>query len=197
MKKILITAFEPFGKISTNSSLEVLNKLVLNLPDIKIVKKILPVLYDPSLYATLLKDEKPDIIILCGQAEGRKWVMPELSALNYCYSKAGDNAKVIKLGEKIISDGPNAYFSKLKVLEVVNHLKRRQYPIELSLHAGGFVCNYAYYLMSHFALERQKCLFVHFPLFEGQIEDKNIPSLKLEDMVDTLVAIIYEILAIK
>lgn len=60
--KILITAFEPFENINTNSSLEVLNNIKIKNDNIK--KLILPVKLNTSF--NILKDEinkyNPDII---------------------------------------------------------------------------------------------------------------------------------------
>src|SRR5690554_756725 len=123
MKKILITAFEPFDNQKENSSLEVIKSLGLNY-------KVLPVLYQKEIYEKLLLEEKPDILLLCGQAGGRDSITIEQVAINMQYSKTKDNNGVIKLGEKIIEEGKDAYFATIPSLEIVERLEAKNLPVK-------------------------------------------------------------------
>ena len=195
MKKILITAFEPFNNLSLNSSFEVISRIE-EIEGVELFKEILPVVYQPELYLDLIDKYQPDIILLCGQAEGRSTVDLEQVAINYQYASLPDNLGVFKTGELIFEDGDVAYFSSIPALEIVRNLQKENLPIKLSLSAGGYICNMAYYATIYYAKQRQKKMgvcFVHFPLYPNQVKNQNIPSLKLDLMVEIMYKIIKEL----
>ena len=69
--KLLLTCFEPFGGLSTNSSMETAAALTGRLPGVTMVKKLLPVSFDMAhlrLYEAM-DEEKPDMVICTGQAQ--------------------------------------------------------------------------------------------------------------------------------
>ncbi len=197
MKKILLTAFSPFGNQEKNSSLEVMKKMKMTFEDAQIVTVKLPVIYDEMIYRSLLLEHRPDFVVMCGQAGGRKTVDLEKVAINYIYAAMPDNRGVIIKGSRIIIDGPDAYFSTFPVSTICAKLESEKYSVRLSLSAGGFVCNFAFYSMLHFASVlglNCKVGFVHFPYFTGQINDVKEPSLKTGDMTAILEAIIQAVL---
>ncbi|HQC74570.1 MAG TPA: pyroglutamyl-peptidase I, partial [Bacilli bacterium] len=188
MKKLLITAFVPFGKQTHNSSLEVVRKLRKQFKGIELVFVKLPVVFNIDLYGDLLKQHQPDYLLMCGQAGGRKLIECEKVAINYVYSRQPDNIGVIIKGSRIIYDGPDAYFSTAPLLPIVNKLQEEKLPVQMSFSAGTYVCNFSYYLMLHTIHIHHLCceaMFVHFPYFAGQTAD-NFPSLGLKEMVNTL-----------
>jgi hypothetical protein len=74
MKKLLLTAFEPFGGEKMNSSLLTLISLPDAIGDFRIIKMEVPVIFGfaaKSVIDSALKYE-PDVILCLGQAEGRK-----------------------------------------------------------------------------------------------------------------------------
>jgi len=197
MKKILLTAFSPFGNQEKNSSLEVMKKMRKTFDDVTIVTVKLPVIYDEMIYRNLLLEHRPDLVIMCGQAGGRKTIDLEKVAINYIYATAPDNRGVIIKGSRIIIDGPDAYFSTFPVSSICAKLESEKYPVRLSLSAGGFVCNFALYSMLHFAsVLGMECKvgFVHFPYFSGQMADADEPALKIGEMTAILDAIIQSVL---
>jgi pyroglutamyl-peptidase len=197
MKKILVTAFEPFGGLDTNSSYEVVKRINLGNNDVEIIKETLPVIYEPSLYEELLKRHQPDVLLLCGQAEGRKFVNIEHVAINLMYANGPDNQGVIKKGEAILPSGKEAYFGTIPTIEIVHRLKDEGYPIDLSLSAGGYICNMSYYASRHYSEKNKfdtKIAFIHFPLYEGQKNEKSHPTLELDQMVTTLNRIIEQLI---
>ena len=103
MKKLLISAFEPFGGEEINPAKEA----VLRLQGEGIHKLILPVEYETA--GRLLFSEiglvKPDIVIMVGQAGGRDAVTPERRAVNSRNAKAPDSAGRLCAGEKILEGG--------------------------------------------------------------------------------------------
>lgn len=197
MKKILLTAFSPFGNQEKNSSLEVMKKLKMTFEDATIVTVKLPVIYDEMIYKNLLLEHRPDYVIMCGQAGGRKTVDFEKVAINYIYANAPDNRGVIIKGSRIIIDGPDAYFSTFPVSSICTKLENEKFPVRLSLSAGGFVCNFAFYSMLHYASALGmgcKVGFVHFPYFSGQMANPDEPALKIGEMTTVLEAIIQSVL---
>jgi len=196
MKKILLTSFEPFGDLSSNSSSEVVKRIENNFNDFIIVKEHLKVLYDNQIYEDLIEKHQPDIILHCGQAGGRKTVDIENVAVNIKYSKLPDNNKVIKKGETIFEDGDTAYFSNLKVFDIVENLQKENFPINVSFSAGAYVCNMSFYSSLYYIKKKNlntKVAFIHFPYYFGQIENSQVPFLKLEVMVDILENIIKQL----
>ncbi|MGD9604523.1 MAG: pyroglutamyl-peptidase I [Bacilli bacterium] len=188
MKKILITAFTPFGKQTQNSSLEVVKKLKKQLNNVQFEIVKLPVVFDIDMIANLLEKHNPDFLLMCGQAGGRKAIECEKIAVNYAYSLHPDNKGVIIRGSKIMFDGPDAFFTTAPVLKIVHQLQDQKFPVNLSFSAGTYVCNFAYYLALYYtATHHLACetLFVHFPYFAGQTKTDE-PALKLLDMVSTI-----------
>lgn len=159
MKKILVTAFEPFLNYDSNSSMMVLNRLA----DDKDIKTfLLPVSYKKARFALIdaIDKLKPDYILSLGMAFGLKAIRIEKLAINYQYSKEKDNDGVIKNGDKI-DLGLDAIFTKFNEAEIVKLLNDKNIKTDLSLSCGGYVCNTVYYT----ALEgvSGKALFMHLP----------------------------------
>ena len=159
MKKVLVTAFEPFLDHVSNSSMAVLNRLT----DDKDIKTfLLPVSYKKARFGLIdaIDKLKPDYILALGMAYGAKAIRVEKLGINYQYSKALDNDGVLKLGEKI-DLGLDAIFTKFDENEIFKILEEHHIKAELSLSAGGYVCNTVYYT----ALEGTsgKSLFIHLP----------------------------------
>ena len=72
--KILLTAFEAFNGRHTNVSQLAVNGVDLHNSQIEVNKKYLPVALFSSfqLINSYIEKEKPDVIILCGEATNRK-----------------------------------------------------------------------------------------------------------------------------
>lgn len=92
--KVLLTGFEPFAGSSLNPSREIVNEIAkINIPGIKIITAILPVLFGKSsaILLELIVLEKPDVVISLGQAEGRTQITPERVAVNLDDARIADN----------------------------------------------------------------------------------------------------------
>lgn len=192
MKKILLTAFEPFGDIENNSSEEVV-KRIKDIENSIIVKKILKVEYNKEYFEKLLDDEY-DYVLLCGQAAGRSKITLEQIAINFMYAKKEDNKGVQKLGEAIYEDGPDGIFNTINSKEIVSKLESN-YPISLSLSAGAYICNLSFYVLLYQVIKKNiktKIGFIHFPVYTLQTTH-DYPSIDLEVMVNALDKIIEEI----
>ena len=80
MKKILITAFEPFGGSAVNTSAAVLEKLPEEIGGAGVEKALLPVVFGKAAEKALTC--KADCIFLLGEAGGRTAVTPERRGRN-------------------------------------------------------------------------------------------------------------------
>lgn len=194
MKKILITAFKPFGDIIDNSSTRVLEG-IKEFDNVIIYKEILDVVFDKFIYENLLIKYKPDILLLCGQAASRDKVTLEQIAINFVHTTIADNAGNNFSNDKIYQEGDDGYFNTIGASKIVSKLETN-YPVKLSLSAGGYVCNYSFYTSLITAKRNDlntKIGFIHFPLYSGQTTQA-YPSLDLGLMIDILNNIIISLL---
>ncbi|MBQ4011292.1 MAG: peptidase C15, partial [Erysipelotrichales bacterium] len=91
--KILVTAFEPFGKETRNSSLETLRNLP-KIPGMEITKLEVPVVFGTAEQTVLekLHTGSYDAVMMLGEAGGRSAITPELKAVNLDDARIPDNA---------------------------------------------------------------------------------------------------------
>ena len=130
--KVLITGFQPFGKETMNPSFEAVRLLPDEIMGAQIVKAEIPVVFHKGgeKVQELVRSEKPDIVILVGQAGGRTAMNPERVAINCedCPTGGPDNEGNVPQGEKIYEDGPDAYFSKLPIKAMVKKMMDNGVP---------------------------------------------------------------------
>lgn len=170
--KILITAFDPFGGLDTNSSMLTLEKINDNIDGITVDKMIIPTVYRESAQCVIekTKQNRYDAVLCLGQAGGRRGITVEVIGINYALSQTEDNNKTQLNGEKLIIDGENALFSTMPVKTMVKAVSDEGFEASLSASAGAFVCNSLLYLL----LESNcadKIGFVHLPYATEQGQD--------------------------
>ena len=193
MTKVLLTGFEPFGNASLNPSGEIVKQISGD----NIVTAILPVAYAQSAerLLALIAEHTPDVVICLGQAEGRTAITPEKVAINLDDARLADNDGVLRNDVKIISDGPDAYFSTLPLKELVDAMNAKGIPASISLSAGAFLCNHVFYVAQNkFVGTHVRSGFVHVPLMDSQApEFPGMPTMPLDQMV-TAVRAMLEVL---
>jgi pyroglutamyl-peptidase len=193
MTKVLLTGFEPFGNASLNPSGEIVKQISGD----NIVTAILPVAYTQSAerLLALIAEHTPDVVICLGQAEGRTAITPEKVAINLDDARLADNDGVLRNDVKIISDGPDAYFSTLPLKELVDAMNAKGIPASISLSAGAFLCNHVFYVAQNkFVGTHVRSGFVHVPLMDSQApEFPGMPTMPLDQMV-TAVRAMLEVL---
>ena len=193
MTKILLTGFEPFGTASTNPSGEIMKQISGD----NIVTAILPVAYTRSAerLMQLIAEHNPDVVICFGQAEGRTQITPEKIAINLDDARLADNDGVLRSDEKILDNGPDAYFTTLPVKEFAAAITAKGIPSSVSLSAGAFLCNHVFYVaQNELAGTKVRSGFVHVPLMDSQApEFPGMPTMPLEQMV-TAVRAMLEVL---
>jgi len=193
MTKILLTGFEPFGTASANPSGEIMKQISGD----NIVTAILPVAYTRSAerLIQLIAEHNPDVVICFGQAEGRTQITPEKIAINLDDARLADNDGVLRSDEKILDNGPDAYFTTLPVKEFAAAITAKGIPSSVSLSAGAFLCNHVFYVAQNKLVgTKVRSGFVHVPLMDSQaLEFPGMPTMPLEQMV-TAVRAMLEVL---
>ena len=193
MTKVLLTGFEPFGTASANPSGEIMKQISGD----NIVTAILPVAYTRSAerLMQLIAEHNPDVVICFGQAEGRTQITPEKIAINLDDARLADNDGVLRSDEKILDNGPDAYFTTLPVKEFAAAITAKGIPSSVSLSAGAFLCNHVFYVaQNELAGTKVRSGFVHVPLMDSQApEFPGMPTMPLEQMV-TAVRAMLEVL---
>ena len=163
---ILISGFEPFDGASVNPSWEAVQRVPSQLCGHEVHKVRLPVVYGQAaeMLTEAIARVRPEIVIACGVAQGRKAVTPELVAINYRHARIPDNAGQSFHAQPIDPDGPTACMTRLPVHAMAEALNAAGIPGSVSLSAGAYVCNDVYYaLVACEATYGHRGLFLHVP----------------------------------
>ncbi|MGC8515752.1 MAG: pyroglutamyl-peptidase I [Thermoplasmata archaeon] len=191
--KVLITGFEPFLDFKTNPTqkmAKLLNKKERN--GLLYAGRVLPVSYSETedRLMEFIEEIKPELIIGMGLAPGRAKVSLEKIAINYKFSDEPDNSGRRGLGGKIDEKLEDGIFSLLNVEELYKFLNRSHIPTEISLTAGGYLCNYAMFVIVREARRLGiKGGFVHFPAdtdLSTSLPNKSLPSMEMKTMVKAI-----------
>lgn len=193
MKKLLITGFEPFGGETINPSWDAVCKLPDEISCFKLTKLLIPVVFGLGAEKVInaANEIQPDVILCIGQAGGRSAITPELVGINLRHASIPDNDGNQPMDEEIIIGGDKAYFSTLPVRKIVEAIKAKDIPSQLSYSAGAYVCNDVIYtLLSHFNGSSTKVGFIHVPYSKEQNKE---PNLDINDIIKGLTAAIEAI----
>ena len=161
--RILLTAFEPFGEDTTNSSRLVLDRMPDTIGQHQIERLILPVCAQDAIRILADVQPVPDAIVLTGQAGGRKGVTVERIAVNCASYRIPDNKGFQPIEMPIDPAGPDGIFTTLPLKKILAETD----GITVSDSAGTYVCNHLFYL----TLRRFPGLpvgFVHIPYLREQ-----------------------------
>ena len=183
--KVLVTGFESFGGEKINPSWEAVKALPDELGGATLVKVQLPVSFRRvrELLPRLIVKEKPDLVLLTGQAGGRPNVTVERVAVNVMDSEMPDNDGFKPEDEPVFEGAPDAYFATIPIKEVVKALRKAGIPAGVSNTAGTYVCNTAMFTALHtvaaYGMET-KAGFIHVPFSHSQALEKPRPSMAQE-----------------
>ena len=183
-KKIVVTAFKPF----LNAQYNVSEILAQKLFEEGVIPKplLLPVEFKKSfeiLKSQIILD-KPDVVVMLGQAADRKKISFEKIAHNWQYSKYPDESGVIPTTGPLVEKADLAIMTSCDLEAVVQNYKADR-PVEVSFSAGTFVCNDLYYRVLHEFKEIDAC-FIHLPLLPLQAEGQDQFSLSEQVQLQTL-----------
>ncbi|TLS38542.1 pyroglutamyl-peptidase I [Pseudalkalibacillus caeni] len=199
MKTLLLTGFEPFLDHKLNPTEHIVNLLDgKEIGNYRIHGKVLPVAYEQSAEKLLsyYEELKPDAVISLGLAAGRNKITPERIAINV-NDGIRDNTGNTPVDQPIISDGNDAYFTKLPIRKMIDTLLEKGIPAEISNTAGTYLCNNVMYSMLHEINKSGKSIpsgFIHIPAsFELAITNPKLPSWPLDTLqeaVETLIKVL-------
>ncbi|MEI6308783.1 MAG: pyroglutamyl-peptidase I [bacterium] len=188
--RVLLTAFEPFGEFPHNPSAQLVAALMAQPPrGMTLHAALLPVDTERvgETLEAAMEEAQPQAVLSFGLAAGRSAMSLERAALNLLDFPIPDNQGVRHEGRPIIPESPAAYFSTLPLRPMLESLKAAGIPAEISLSAGAYLCNQAFYLLMHWS-ERfgvGKAGFVHLPCtpeLSAQL-GKLQPSMSMEVMI--------------
>lgn len=166
--KVLVTGFQPFGGEEKNPSYEAVKLLPDKILGSDIIKLEVPVVFRQAgeIVASKAREVKPDIILCIGQAGGRSSITPERVGINVNDGTTADNSGYVPIGEAIIEDGPDAYFTNLPIKAMVQKMIDHDIPATISNTAGTYVCNNLMYSVMHLVhteLIGVRAGFIHVP----------------------------------
>lgn len=190
--KILVTGFDPFGGEKINPSIEAVKKLPDSIAGAEIIKLEIPTVIGKSIekIREKLEEVHPDAVLSIGQAGGRADISVERIGINCDDCRIKDNEGNQPTDEKIIKDGPDAYFSTLPIKAMVKNIQDGGVPASVSNTAGTFICNHVLYGVAHIQATKHNEMrtgFIHIPFLPEQVVDKkNMPSMALDTIVKGL-----------
>ncbi|WP_457742933.1 pyroglutamyl-peptidase I [Thermococcus sp.] len=183
--RVFVTGFEPFGGEKINPSWEAVKALPDELNGAELIKVQLPVSFNRvrELLPRLIVKERPEVVLLTGQAGGRPNVTVERVAINVMDSTIPDNDGFAPEDEPVFEGAPDAYFATIPIKTVVKALRNAGIPAGVSNTAGTYVCNTAMFTALHtIAVSGMEARtgFIHVPLSHAQALEKPRPSMAQE-----------------
>ena len=177
--KWLVTAFEPFGGASSNSSLTMLRQLRRQdwQGALEFLEPIPVRFMDGWEHLRVRIPRDVDGILALGQAETRAKIGLERVALNWIDARIRDNAGAQPLQAKIDAGKPDMFWCNIPwdKFELTSASER-------SYSAGTFVCNELMFRMMDWAASSGKLAgFVHVPALESQTD--LLTSVRMSDAV--------------
>lgn len=199
MKKVLLTGFAPFDGEAINPSYEAIKSIDATHLPCELMTMEVPTEFYSSAKKVIdvIHSYHPDIIIMCGQAGGRKEISIERVAINIDDASIPDNRGIKPIDHEISIFGQPAYFSTLPIKKIVRSLQDHGFPANVSNSAGTYVCNHLMYSILH-ELSLNSSLhaiagFIHVPYTTSQISDKpHMFALELDTIRKALERIILE-----
>ncbi|HZM89110.1 MAG TPA: pyroglutamyl-peptidase I [Blastocatellia bacterium] len=194
MKKLLLTAFEPFGGDDLNPSLETARQMgKISFSNARVQLAELPVNRHRAIEIALdvIGENSPDIVIMLGQAGTRYRINPERVAINIDDFRIPDNAGNQPKDEAIVEGGPAGYFSTLPIRAITERIINAHIPAAISNSAGTHLCNRLFYSVMHaisIGALPIKAGFIHLPYLHDQAINKypDVPSLSRESIVEAV-----------
>ena len=181
-KKILVTAFMPFGGDNINPTEMILSMLEEEINDVKIIKLLLPVEFIKAkeLIIKTYDEISPDGVIMLGQAGKRKGISIEKIAKNMMDARIPDN-RGYKPTNLLIKEDGNDLFSTLQIEEINDAINKENILSNISTDAGTYVCNYVFYNMLDHNKGKVPTGFIHVPFILEQGHSE-YPYMELNDI---------------
>lgn len=192
--KMLVSGFKPFLGQAINPSEILAVQLSEKFSEVQSV--ILPVEFENSflILKGRIEKEKPDFLIMLGQASGRKKISLEKIALNWNQTMDSDEAGMRPQSGSIIENSELALMTSFPVDDTFQKLKAHSSFLEISFSAGTYVCNELYYrVLKNRDPLQLKSVFIHLPLIPEQVPINDKPSLKIEKQFEILADLIHSL----
>ncbi len=185
--KVIVTGFNPFGTHAVNPSQEA----VIELPDfvkiedkeVALVKLPLPTCCLDAFQGLATKmaecGGEPFAIILAGLADSRNKISLERFALNIRYFPIPDNNGHEWDQDHIFPQGADALRTRVNLRDLAQRLGNSGFAVEVSNHAGTYVCNETYYRALFCWQNSPNCcgiIFVHLPPYESYTASGDKPA---------------------
>ena len=188
MSVVLLTGFEPWHDFDVNSSWETVSLFDRRqIAGFTVAARRLPVSYGRLGEALdlCLREVQPDICIGFGMEPKGTRIRIERVAVNLAdAADYPDNDGQSPRDGRVVSDGPAAYFSGLPLREIETALTTQQFPVQMPLSAGAFLCNACFYRIMHMVKEERPEMvggFVHLPpIAEADDATVGLPIAKLQ-----------------
>jgi pyroglutamyl-peptidase len=185
---LILTGFEPFRGERINPSWEVARAFdgdVIGGLQIKSVRVPVGCAKAARRIRGAIVRYRPRAVIGLGEAGGRPAVSLERIAINL----ADERQALAKRGDPgftpVIRGGPDAYFSRLPLPEIIRALDKKEIPASVSLSAGVYACNALMYAALHYLRRRPNLPvgFIHLPYDARQAgRHRSLPSMALSMM---------------
>lgn len=183
----LVTGFDPFGGHDQNPTQRLLEVLpqtqVVSLQDqnqakgrefeIYLHKQLLPTSGKEAqkllarTIKNILKEEKgPLHILMTGLAHKRDALSLERIALNLKDYRIADNQGRMAADRPVEGSAPLALRTHLDLVDIAAQLGKKRWPVEISNHAGTYICNEVYFralYLQDLSKRIKSTLFVHTP----------------------------------
>lgn len=194
MAKLLLTGFDAFGGHATNPTAQLAARLKgCRIAEFEVRTAVLPVTFAGAgqRLLELLRAERPDLVLCTGQAAGRPAISLERVALNVIDAEQPDNAGQKPTDLPVEPAAPAAYFSTLPIKDMLEALRSRNIPAEISNSAGTYVCNAVFFRLMHRLRRRPGVAggFVHVPCTPDQVAASgpgSRPSMQLAEIEQAL-----------
>jgi pyroglutamyl-peptidase len=170
---ILLTGFEPFGGETINPSWEVAARFAemkVGVIEVKPVRLPVDCKRAASDVKAAIARLKPVAVIGLGQAGGRPSITIEKVAINLADERADRESGERAEGRPVVRGGPDAYFARLPITEMIKAMTHRGIPAAMSLSAGAYVCSTVMYTTLHELRRRPEVPagFIHLPFEAAQ-----------------------------
>lgn len=167
-KPVLLTGFEPFFGASFNPSWDIVSALHGEwIGGHMIVAQRLPVSFAkaPPLLREMLLRYDPVLTICTGVDNLRGRMALERVAVNLMGPDGKDNDGVSHPDLPLVAGAPAAYFSRLPLRRMEEGLRQAGCRVGISLSAGAYLCNAAFYTLMHAIADRPDVQggFIHLP----------------------------------
>lgn len=159
-KEVIITAFGPFGDVTSNPTEKLINSLKEELQDELYRLFVLPVSY--SYCSNWVKDHisaESSLVIHFGVSAKSKIIQLERTGRNLVGSSADVDGKFLQ--GKIVAEEIGSIQSGLDLNSLKANLNSKGFPCDVSDDAGDYLCNFI--LFKSLCVAPRRTLFVHVP----------------------------------